>query len=192
MRPVCSKAQELLDKVELVRPTIEEYSAESETRRKLADEIYDDLLDHGFFGTLVPEVYGGLELHPVDAYQVWEAISRIDSAAGWNLQISSAVSSFASWLSQEGLDEIFYAGPDIIFAGALTPPAPAVRVEGGWRVSGRLNIASGCHRADWIAMPIVEVVDEAPQFDPLWENPPNLLSFIPRSDDDRKHLELAA
>lgn len=184
MRPDCNVAQELITKVDHVRPVIEAFAAQSEAERQLADEIYDALLDAGFFRTLVPNTFGGLELHPVDAYQIWESIARIDSAAGWNLQISAAISTFTSWLSQEGLEEIFYSGPDVVFAGALSPPALAVRVEGGWRISGRLNIASGCHRAEWIAVPIVEEMDEAPQFDPLRENPPNLISFISRDEID--------
>lgn len=176
--------KEMLAKLDEIKPVIERHAIESESDRQLSDEIYDVLLDGGFFAALVPKAFGGQELHPVDALTIWEAVTHVDSAAGWNLQISSAVSTFTSWLSQEGLEEIFYGGPDVVFAGALNPPGPAVRVEGGWRISGRLNIASGCHQATWLAVPIVEVVDDAPQFDPLRENPPNLMSFIPRDEID--------
>jgi alkylation response protein AidB-like acyl-CoA dehydrogenase len=184
MRPFCDAAENLIATVDQVRSTIESYVVQSEAERQLADEIYDTLLDAGFFGALVPKSLGGLELHPVEAYRVWELLARIDSATGWNLQISSAVSTFTSWLSQEGLEEIFYTGPDVVLAGALAPPATAVRVPGGLRITGRLNIASGCHRAQWFAVPLVEVVDDKPQFDPLRENPPNLISFVSRDEID--------
>ena len=184
MRPVCDAAQKLLKQVGAVQPVIEAYAEQSEADRQVAHEIYDALLDEGYFATLAPSAFGGLELHPTDAYLIWEAISRIDSSTGWNLQISSAVSSFTSWLPQEGLEEIFHEGPDVVFAGALANPGTAVRVDGGWRVSGRLNIASGCHRASWFSVPFIEVVDQSPQFDPLRQNPPNLVSFLPRYEVD--------
>ena len=84
MRPVCSSTRDLLSKVDQVRPVIEKYAPESEENRRVAHEIYDALLDHGFFGTLVPREFGGLQLHPANAYRVWEAIARIDSSTGWN------------------------------------------------------------------------------------------------------------
>ena len=42
--------------------------------------------------------------------------------------------------------------------GALLPLAGvlAVRVEGGWRVTGRVPFGSGCHHARWLAMPAIE------------------------------------
>ena len=54
----CSEsAQKLLAKVDDVRPTIEAYSAQAESDRHLADEVYDELLDGGFFRTLVPKAF---------------------------------------------------------------------------------------------------------------------------------------
>jgi alkylation response protein AidB-like acyl-CoA dehydrogenase len=64
----------------------------------LADASYDAMRAAGLFRMLVPRVFGGMELHLVEAYKVWEAVARIDSAAGWNLQISNAIAGFATWL----------------------------------------------------------------------------------------------
>ena len=84
VRPISEATQSLIAKVEDVRPAIEDFTEQSESNRQLADEIYDALLDAGFFRALVPKAFGGLELHPVDAYRIWESIARVDSAAGWN------------------------------------------------------------------------------------------------------------
>ena len=142
MKSCSESAQELLAKVDDIRPTIEAYSAQAESERQLADEVYDELLDGGFFRTLVPKAFGGLELHPVDVCQIWESIARVDSATGWNLQISSAVATFTSWLEPEGLEEIFYVSPDVVFAGALGPPSPfASTVVGAFQDARRLPVA---------------------------------------------------
>ena len=51
----------------------------------------DAMIDAGLFRMLAPKAFGGLEVHPVDAFKVVEAVARIDSAAAWNLNQSSAV-----------------------------------------------------------------------------------------------------
>ena len=174
----------LLEAVDRVRPIIEDHAAQSESQRALADPVYDAMLDEGLFRAWAPRVFGGLELHPVDAYQVWEAIARIDSAAAWCLQISSAISGFARWLPKGGGEEIFERGPDTIFAGGFFPAGPSIRVEGGWRVTSRTAFASGCHRAQWFVVPILEVNDKQPLFDPKREDAPSIGAFVPRDEVD--------
>jgi alkylation response protein AidB-like acyl-CoA dehydrogenase len=177
-------ADDLLAGVERIRPILEECGGEAEAKRALPDAAYDAMLDVGLFQMLVPRAFGGLELHPVEAYRVFEAVSRIDSAAGWCLNISSAVGGFASWLGAEGAEEVYERGPDTIFAGGFFPPAPSVPVDGGWRVTARQSFASGCHRAQWFSVPIVEVDDESSKFDPHTEDPPRIAAFVPRDEVD--------
>ena len=43
---------------------------------------------------------------------------------------------------------------------------------------------SGCHRAQWFAVPIVEVDDESSRYDPHTEDPPHIVSFVPRDEVD--------
>jgi alkylation response protein AidB-like acyl-CoA dehydrogenase len=179
-----SALDSLLDAVERIRPIIEEHAAQSEAQRALAAPVYDAMRDAGLFRTLAPKTFGGLELHPTEAYQVWEAVARIDSAAAWNLQISSAISTFASRLPTEGGKEAFERGPDTIFAGGFFPPGLAVRVNGGWRVTARTPFASGCNRAHWFVVPIVEVDDQSSKFDPTREDPPSIITYIPRDEID--------
>lgn len=178
-------SETLLREVERIRPVLEEQAERAEAERRLTDAAYDAMLDAGLFRIVAPRAFGGLELHPVEAYRVWEAVARIDSAAAWNLQQSASVSGFAiPWLAKEGGEEVYAKGPDTIFAGGFFPPAPSVPVEGGWRVTARAAFASGCHRAQWFVVPIVEVDDESSQFDPHTEDPPAILALIPRDEVD--------
>jgi alkylation response protein AidB-like acyl-CoA dehydrogenase len=181
---VSASVDALLKDVERIRPVLEDCSARAEAERALPDSAFDAMLDAGLFRALVPREFGGFELHPVDAYRIWEAVARIDSAAGWILQIDSAVGGFASWLSQEGGEEVYAGGPDTIFAGGFFPPGPSVRMDGGWRVTARTAFASGCHRAQWFAVPILEVADDSSRFDPRTEDPPKIVAFVPRDEVD--------
>ena len=142
------------------------------------------MIDAGLFRMLSPKAFGGLEIHPVEAFRVVEAVARIDSAAGWNLNQSYSISGACAWLPKEGGEELFGNGPDAICAGGFFPGGPSVRVEGGWRVTARSGFASGCHRAQWFGVPIVEVAEDASHYDPRTEDPPTVIALIPRDEID--------
>ena len=88
--------------------------------------------ESGLFAMLAPRSHGGLELHPASCLRVWEAVARIDASAGWNLVMNQAIASYAAWLPPQGAAALFRDGPTTV-AGALHPPASAVRAEGGCR-----------------------------------------------------------
>jgi ABC-type amino acid transport substrate-binding protein len=112
--------------------------------------------------------------------QVWEAVARIDSAAAWNLVMNQAISCYAAWLPDEGARELFRDGIPTT-AGAFNPPAAATRVDGGWRITGRVPFASGCHQARWLAMPAAEMDDGRPKVDPATGKPKLFGTFFPRA-----------
>jgi alkylation response protein AidB-like acyl-CoA dehydrogenase len=138
----------LLDEVERIRPVIQDNAASAEANGQLSSAAYDAMHEAGLFAMLAPNAHGGLELHPVEAMRVWEAVARIDSAAAWNLVMNQAIAAYAAWLPAGGAQELFRDGPPTV-AGALNPPAAATRVEGGWRIMGQCPFGSGCHNAEW-------------------------------------------
>jgi alkylation response protein AidB-like acyl-CoA dehydrogenase len=167
--------------VEAIRPLVKEHADDAEAHRRLSALVYDAMERAGLFAMLAPKAYGGLEVHPVEAMRVWEAVARIDSAAAWNLAMNQAISAFAAWLPVEGVRELFRDGPPTT-AGALNPPGKAVKVDGGWRITGQVPFASGCHNARWLAMPAVEVDGEAPRVDPGTGKPAVFGVFISRTE----------
>jgi indole-3-acetate monooxygenase len=174
-----SDVTHLLDAVERIRPLIEEHAAGAEADRRLSGEVYEAMRRAGLFAMLAPKAHGGLELHPVGCMRVWEAVARIDSAAAWNLVMNQAIAAYAAWLPAEGARELFRDGPPTV-AGALNPPGAAIRVEGGWRVTGKVPFGSGCHHAQWLAMPAVEMEEGRPKLDPATGQPAPFGVFLPR------------
>ncbi|MGD9933060.1 MAG: acyl-CoA dehydrogenase family protein [Dehalococcoidia bacterium] len=173
---------DLLSRVERIRPVLERCRDANEANRRLANEAYDAMLGEGLFRMQVPKAFGGMELHPADSYRVYLAVSRIDASTGWNLQIASAAAGFGVWLPEEGIAELFKSGPDMISAGTFFPPAAAAKVDGGWRVTGRTPFASGADRANWLCMPAIEMDGEGPKVDPVSGEPAVMITFMPRSD----------
>jgi alkylation response protein AidB-like acyl-CoA dehydrogenase len=171
---------DLLEAVDRIRPLIKEHADSAEANRQLSGVVYDAMYEAGLFAMLAPKAHGGLELHPVDAMQVWEAVARIDSAAAWNLVMNQAISAYAAWLPPEGAREICRNGPATT-AGAFNPPGTATRADGGWRITGRLPFGSGCHQAQWLAMPVVAMDGGRPLIDPVTGQPKTFAAFFPRS-----------
>ncbi|MDV3242512.1 MAG: hypothetical protein LOY00_12200 [Methylocaldum sp.] len=99
----------------------------------------------GLYRLWRPKAFGGLEVEPISAFRVIEEVSRIDSAAGWNLQIAVAHDMFAPWFGDQAAQEIF--GFEAIPVGSFNPARKAVPVAGGYRISGRTTFVSGAHHA---------------------------------------------
>ena len=158
---VINTTARLLNAVETIRPILLEDTKKAEAERVPTSTAYQAMYNAGLFAMLAPRRYGGFELHPADCMRVWEAVARIDASAAWNLVMNQGIANYAAWLPEAGVKELFSNGIPTI-AGALHPPAHARRVEGGWRVTGQVPFGSGCHCAQWLAMPALEEGAEAP------------------------------
>ena len=152
---------DLLGAIAGISSLIAGHAAAAEADRQLSEAVYQAMYDAGLYGMLAPKAYGGLELHPSDCLRVWEAVARIDAAAAWNLVMDQAIAAYSAWLPPKGIADLFANGIPTI-AGALHPPAKAVRVDGGWRITGQVPFASGCHHTQWLVMPAQEEGADAP------------------------------
>lgn len=140
-----SVTDSLLRAVRDIEPIIRQYAAEAERDCKLSAAVARAMHEAGLYRLWRPKALGGFELDPVSGLRIIEAVSRIDSAAGWNLQIAVAHDMFAPWFSDRAAAEIFHA--DAIPVGAFNPARQAIPVEGGYLISGRTSYVSGAHHA---------------------------------------------
>jgi indole-3-acetate monooxygenase len=170
----------LLDAVHQIEPVISAHAEEAERERRLSDSVADAMRSCGLYRLWRPKVFGGLEVDPMTAFQVVEEVSRIDSAAGWNLQLSSAGDAVGAWFPDDGAKEI-YGQPDTRFAGSFFPPRRAVVVDGGYRVSGQTPFVSGAHQAHWF-LGLAQVYDGDKQRLGADGAPVTLLTMCPASE----------
>lgn len=135
----------LLRAVREIEPIIRQHAPEAERERRLAAPVARAMHQAGFYRLWRPKAFGGFELDPISGLRIIEEVSRIDSAAGWNLQIAVAHDMFAPWFSDQAAQEIFNS--DAIPVGAFNPARKAVPVADGYRISGRTSFVSGAHHA---------------------------------------------
>jgi len=175
---VRTTVDEVLGRVAELEPMIRAASAEAEIERRLSAHVAAALRDAGCYHLFRPSSRGGLELDPVSAFRVIEELSRLDSAAGWNVALANASEPFGAYFSDETTAEVF-GSAQTVMAGSFSPPRRAVPVERGYRLSGRCTFNSNCHAATWI-VGLAHVYDDGVQR--LDENgaPVTLLTLFPR------------
>jgi len=138
-----------VDVARSLEPLIREYAEVIEQARMPAP-LVDALHDAGVFRAMLPHELGGLEAEPVEWLQMIEELSRINASVGWNAFIQSGIG--LTFLDPETFERFRKRGGGrLILAMNLGRMAgKAVRVEGGYRVSGRWPFASGSPFATWL------------------------------------------
>jgi len=114
--------------------------------RELPGDVLDAMHAAGMFRLLVPRSLGGAELDPATYIQCVEAIAGGDASVAWCMNQGSGCSMSAGYLAPDVAREIFGGERDVL-AWGMGPGAKAIRVEGGWRISGNWAFASGSRHA---------------------------------------------
>ncbi len=131
-------------------PCIHAAREEGEATRRVPPALAEALAAAGLFQLHLPRSMGGPELPPLTAFRVIEELSKADGSVGWCTMIATAVSVFAGWLPADVGRALCGQPPDLRLAGSLRPQGQAYPVEGGYRVRGHWNFASGITHANWL------------------------------------------
>ena len=99
-----------------------------------------------------PRSLGGLEVDPITRALVIEEISGQDTAAGWAVWNPLDWAHFCARLPDEGAEEIYSGGANILISGQFGRPMMATPSQDGYRISGRAPFVSNCYDAEWICV----------------------------------------
>jgi alkylation response protein AidB-like acyl-CoA dehydrogenase len=86
---------------------------------------------------------------------------------------------FCARLPDEGAEEIYSRGADILIAAQFGRPLHATSTEGGYRISGRAPFVSNCYDADWISSTALVDVDQHSEGEPE-----TVMVYFPRKNCD--------
>ncbi|MEP2057990.1 MAG: hypothetical protein ABJJ05_09305 [Maribacter litoralis] len=124
---------------------------ETESARKLAPSIVEALKDNQLFKLALPKYLGGWEDNPVETLKVYESLASAETSVAWIVWNNHLACTFGRFLNTESLNEI-YKNPKDVYANSTRPEGVAKIVEGGYLVSGRWSLVSGCELADWFVL----------------------------------------
>jgi indole-3-acetate monooxygenase len=173
-------AHPLIEAAHRIIPVVREHADQGEHERRLPEAVVQQFRQAGIYRMCRPRQLGGLEVDPLTVIEVVETLARADGAAGWCAMINGAGTIFEGFVSERAGREMF-SDPGAVSGGVVAPTGRAVEVEGGFRVTGRWSIASGCHQCDFIGGSCLVFEGPAPRPGP-GGMPEMVVPFFPKSD----------
>ncbi len=145
-----SPVEELLGRVGELAPLIRQSAAEAERLARLPKPMARALLRFGLFRLWVPKKCAGFELELPEALEVFEAAARLDGSTGWAVMVGCCGGLFAAQIDAAVATGVF-ARPETVVASGVAPEGRAVRVAGGYRVTGCWHYVTGAPYATTFA-----------------------------------------
>ena len=143
-------SQHFVEVAAALAPQIRAATDNIERMRRLPLPLVEALARAGLFRLWIPRAFGGEETDPMTLVRVVEEIARVDGAAGWCVAIGGEYGVFGGYLQPDAAREIYGSDPLVVTGGAFRPTGQAVVVDGGYRVTGRWPLGSGCQHSAWI------------------------------------------
>ena len=160
-RPSSGAALEVVAAVEALGPAVAEHRDHFDSDGRLPDDLFEKLATAGLFRLLLPSSVGGLGLSALEFMEVVEAASALDGTVGWLAGNGGGMARVGAFLPEESAREIF-EDPLAFVVSSTGAVGRAVRVPGGYAVTGRWPFGSGSPHGSWFS-PIcaVEEHDQA-------------------------------
>ncbi|MEB3371674.1 acyl-CoA dehydrogenase family protein [Saccharopolyspora mangrovi] len=141
----------LIGRIRAIGPVLEDNAEHSEEIGRLSDESAKALIDTGIFRIAIPTDVGGYEFSPRQALETIAEVSYFDASAGWAfMAVQLATGTTPAYLGWDVVHDLYpnvRRGQHALIAGQGTKPGEAVKVEGGYRISGDWQFASGVSMA---------------------------------------------
>ncbi|MBI2740090.1 MAG: acyl-CoA dehydrogenase family protein [Rhodospirillales bacterium] len=139
------------ERARAVQAVLDKDGPEMDRRRELTQEVVDALAGQDLLRMLLPKSMGGQEVYLVDYSRACEALAWADASTAWFVNQSNvSMATSAASMPHETAAAMFegpYAG---LAWGARHDKSRAIRVEGGYRLSGAWSFASGGRHTKWL------------------------------------------
>jgi len=163
------------DAVERARelaPRFRERVPQAEALRRLPDETVQDLVDSGLLLVLVPRAMGGSELNYDTVLDVTAILGEACASTGWVYSLWTAHLWMIAQFPEHIQREVFASKPCV--SSCVNTVGKPVRVEGGYRWTGKGFFSSGSDHSSWLT-PAMEAPNDDGTLERRW-------FLIPRSE----------
>jgi indole-3-acetate monooxygenase len=165
--PADVEAEPVVRAARALQPMLREYKDEIEREQRFPKSLVKELHAAGLYRLVRPRSLGGLQADPLTYLRAVELLAEACGSVGWNLANNGIVTLVFLGLPDEGVQEIYGEGGDIVGAGTAVPGGgEAVPVPGGYRVSGRWSFGSGSQEAAWMLGSFQILDDGKPRLGP--------------------------
>jgi alkylation response protein AidB-like acyl-CoA dehydrogenase len=168
-------AEELVARVRELQPLLMKNAAQGEQDRRVVEESIQALTDAGIFKIAQPKRYGGYETSMRTMLDVSAAVGEADGGTAWVVTLCNVCAWLAGLFPGRAQDDVWADDPDAKVSGVLAPTAECVKVDGGFRVTGRWYYNSGSWHASWAVLGIPVTDDNGETID-------QAVALIPKDD----------
>jgi len=134
----------LVEKAKQLAPQFAEAVSADDQLRRLSDSTWNHLLEGGFLRSLPPARWGGGEVTLVEFVDATIEISRSSPSAGWVAGVIGVHPWQLALFSDRAQREMWSEDPATMHSSSYNPTGKALKVAGGYRLSGRWSFSSGC------------------------------------------------
>ncbi len=165
----------LVERALSVADMVREFEQESDLMRVLRPQSVKALRDAELFKVIQPQRIGGFEMDLPTLHAVTMALGTGCAATGWVYLVTGAHTWVLGMFPEAAQDELKADDPDTFIPGTLASQGKAQIVDGGVRISGRWQFASGCDYGRWGLFAAVRS-DSTP------EDPKHVHVLVPNTD----------
>src|SRR5215831_43051 len=141
-------ASDLLARARAIAVLAREQAQQTETDRRVSDDMIERMRQADLFRVMQPRAYGGFE-YGFDVFaQIEATLASGCGSTGWVYGLLASHQWLIACFSQAAQDEV-WQDRNALAAGTYAPVAQAEAVDGGYLVSGAGGFCSGCDNAQW-------------------------------------------
>jgi alkylation response protein AidB-like acyl-CoA dehydrogenase len=122
---------------------------EIESTRRIPSALLRRLHASKLLRMQLPRSVGGDETEPAVYAAAIEELARHDASIAWNVFVANSSALIAAYL-EPAVGRTIFAEPDSIIAWGPPSALRARAVDGGYRLTGKWDFASGCRQARWM------------------------------------------
>jgi alkylation response protein AidB-like acyl-CoA dehydrogenase len=143
-RVASASAANAAERARSLQTLIDEHGAEIDRRREVTAEVVEALVQNDMLRLLLPRSLGGQEIPLLEFCRTCEAVAWADASVAWFVNQSNVSSATAAASMPHEAAQALFDGPREGLAwGARHNNSKAIRVEGGYRLTGQWSFASG-------------------------------------------------
>jgi indole-3-acetate monooxygenase len=138
-----------LSSVKSMKSSILEARSETESIRRLAPSVEEALRGSGLCQLAIPTDAGEDRVDACTTLDICEGLAGVEASVAWTVWNNTLPALHSRCMSNEVRAELF-GDPRRLYASSTRPQGQAVQAAGGYKVSGRWSLVSGCELADWL------------------------------------------
>ena len=125
---------------------------EADSIRQLPSTTINELIENNFFSIVAPKRCGGFEYDLDILLAVVKQLGQGCGSTAWVTSLLGTHNWLAGLFSAKAQDELFADKNYLLAPAVFAPTGKAVKVNGGYRVSGCWSFASGISHSNWIML----------------------------------------